>query len=75
VIDSKNAVLVVLGFVEPDYCPQKRKAGASSRTPNVVIYEISMPEIRGKDKENFTVDAVVSETNCEIADCWPETRA
>jgi hypothetical protein len=33
--------------------PQKRKAGAISRTPSAVIYEVIMPHIKVKSKEKW----------------------
>jgi hypothetical protein len=52
-IDSKGRNFGGFGLAYAEMAAVKRKAGASSRTPNGIIYEINYNRIRRGVKENF----------------------
>jgi hypothetical protein len=52
-IDSKGRDSVLLGASQSGNARLKRKAGASSRTPNVVIYDSKYSRGYGKVNGNF----------------------
>jgi hypothetical protein len=47
----KDAILVILGLATAEMALGKRKAGASSRTPNEVFYKVNCTRNRGKVKK------------------------